>query len=220
MFINPESLNTVMLWLGWVVFGLFFAYALFAQPWKEHVDTRVLTVLPAFVVGLTLLWVVKAGLIEGLEVHVLGITALTLMFGTRLSILAISGLYALLAVLGKVDWAVFGWNVVLVGVLQILLAAHIHRFIYQRFPQNYFVFVFLSSFLNGALVITFTMLLLVGFMWLTSAYPPELIQSQFLQLTPLLIFPEAFVNGGLMAVMVIYRPQWVSGFDQNRYMRG
>jgi len=39
-------------------------------------------------------------------------------------------------------------------------------------------------------------------------------------LTALLIFPEAFLNGALMAALVIYRPQWVPGFDESEYMRG
>ncbi len=205
--------------LGWLVFCLFLAYAFFSRPWRAHLNTPLLAVLPAFVVGLMLLWLVKAGVHEGLEVHLLGLTALTLMFGSQLSILAITAVYCLLAILDKAYWGTLGWNIVLIGVLQILLAAKVHRLVYHRLPHNFFIFVFLSSFLNAALVMVFTLFLLAGFLWLNSAHSLELIKTQVVQLIPLLAFPEAFVNGGLMAVLVIYRPQWVSGFNQNHYLR-
>ena len=218
MFIHPGSLSIGVLILGWVVFSIFFAYALVTTPRKAHIEASTLKILPAFIVCLMLLWILKAGLLKGLEIHVLGITSLTLVFGTRLAILGLTGLYCLLAVSGKVSWVTLGWNAVLVGFLQVMLAAGMHRFIYRKLPRNFFVFVFLSSFLNGALVMAFTILLLSGFLWLVSAYPANTIQTQFLQLTPLLLFPEAFLNGGLMAIMVIYRPEWVSGFNQQQYL--
>lgn len=65
----------------------------------------------------------------------------------------------------------------------------------------------------------FTMILLSGFMLLTSSHHPELIQNQFMLVTPLLIFPEAFINGGVMVILAIYRPEWVLGFNQDRYLK-
>ena len=218
MYLNPDTLSVTIQALGWLIFFLFFFYAIFSRPWRVHINTPLLTVLPAFVVGLMLLWLVKAGVHKGLEVHLLGLTALTLMFGTQLSVLAISAVYCVLAVLGKSYWGALGWNMVLIGILPILLAAQIHRYVYRRLPHNFFIFVFLSSFLNGALVMIFTLVSLAGFLWLSSSYSSELITTQIIQLIPLLAFPEAFLNGGLMAILVIYRPQWVSGFSQDHYL--
>ena len=115
---------------------------------------------------------------------------------------------------------IFGFNPsVVTGILPVLLAWLIHRLVYQKLPHNYFIFVFVSSFLNAALVMAFTMTLLTGFNLLTSSYSLQLIQDQFLRLTPMLMFPEAFLNGGIMAILVIYRPDWVLGFNADKYLR-
>lgn len=220
MFIDPNTLSTTTLAIGWAILLLFIAHALLSRPWRLHPETPLASVWPAFVVGLMVLWLLKAGLHEGLAIHLLGLSAFTLMFGTRLAILGVTSVYILLTFSGQASWAALGWNALLVGVLPVLLAAQIHRLAYRHLPQNFFIFVFISSFLNGATVMAFTMLLLAGFLLLTSPYPAELIQRQFIIITPLLIFPEAFVNGGLMAILAIYRPQWVLGFNQDRYLSG
>lgn len=219
MFLNPVSLNSLASGVGWFILLLFMSHALLTRPWQNHPDTPLSSIWPAFVVALMTIWLLKAGLQQGLEIHILGLTAFTLMFGSRLAILGVISVYLLLAVADKAAWSSLGWNALLVGVFPILLAAQIHRFVYRKLPHNYFVFVFLSSFLNGVLVMVFTMGLLTGFMLLTSVHPVDLIKNQFLLITPLLIFPEAFFNGGLMAVLVIYRPHWVLGYNQDLYLR-
>ena len=35
----------------------------------------------------------------------------------------------------------------------------------------------------------------------------------------ILMLPEAFINGMLMTVFVAYRPEWVSTFDDQRYLK-
>ena len=219
MFIDPATLSTLSLATGWIILLLYVFHSLLSRPWTHHPETPLGSIWPAFVVGLMMIWLLKAGLVEGLEVHLLGLTALTLMFGTRLAILGVVSIYLLLAIWNKVSWSVIGWNALLVGVFPILFAAQIHRLAYRYLPPNFFVFVFVSSFLSGALVMAFTMLLLSIFLLLTSAHPPELIRSQFMLISLLLIFPEAFINGGIMAVLSIYRPEWVLGFNQDRYLR-
>ena len=36
--------------------------------------------------------------------------------------------------------------------------------------------------------------------------------------TPLMMFGEAFLSGGAMALIVVYRPHWCSTFDDARYL--
>lgn len=219
MYLDPTSLGALTSSLGWLVLLLYVVHALWTRPWSSHPEMPLGSVWPAFMVGMLMIWLLKAGLHQGLEIHLLGLTAFTLMFGTRLAVLGVVGVYLLLAITGKAAWSSLGWNALLVGVAPILLATYIHRLAYRRLPHNYFVFVFISSFLNAVLVMIFTMMLLAGFMLITSSHSPELISSQFLQLTPLLVFPEGFLNGGLMAVLVIYRPDWVMGYNQELYLR-
>ncbi len=219
MYLDPTSLSDLARGIGWFILLMFVAHAIWTRPWANHPDMPLGSVWPAFVVGMLMIWLLKAGLHQGLEIHLLGLTALTLMFGTRLATLGAVSVYLLLAASGKVAWSSLGWNALMVGVFPILLAAQIHRQVYRRLPHNYFIFVFVSSFLNAILVMIFTMGLLTAFILLTSSHSPELVRSQFLQLTPLLVFPEGFLNGGLMAVLVIYRPLWVMGYNQDLYLK-
>jgi uncharacterized membrane protein len=34
-----------------------------------------------------------------------------------------------------------------------------------------------------------------------------------------MMFGEAFLSGGALALMVAYRPQWLASFDDARYLR-
>ena len=219
MYLDPGSLGMATSGIGWLVLLIYIIHALWTRPWSSHPEMPLGSVWPAFMVGMLMIWLLKAGLHRGLEIHLLGLTAFTLMFGTRLAILGVVAVYILLAVTGKAAWLSLGWNALLVGVAPILLTSYIHRLVYCHLPHNYFIFVFISSFLNAMLVMVFTMLLLAGFLLLTSSHSPDLISNQFLQLTPLLVFPEGFLNGGLMAVLVIYRPEWVMGDNQDLYLR-
>ena len=33
-----------------------------------------------------------------------------------------------------------------------------------------------------------------------------------------MLFPEGFLNGMLMTILVVYRPEWVSSFDDREYL--
>lgn len=41
-----------------------------------------------------------------------------------------------------------------------------------------------------------------------------------MQILPLLMFGEAFINGGAMSLLVAYRPHWVATFHDHWYLRG
>ncbi len=219
MFIDPASVNLWVLVLGWLGFAGWIAYSVLTLPWCMCMDTPLGKALPAFVVGLLVLWLIKAGVHNGLEIHLLGLTAFTLMFRCRLAIIGVACLYCLLAMFGITSWASVGVNGLLVGVAPILFSAFIHRAIYRLLPHNLFIFVFLNSFVNGALTMLITIAGIVLFLLLFSNISTELIQHQFATLAPLLVFPEAFINGGIMVLLVIYRPQWVALFDQDEYLK-
>ena len=52
------------------------------------------------------------------------------------------------------------------------------------------------------------------------AYPDEQLIEESLQYIPLFMFPEAFVTGMLISIFVVYRPNWVTTFDDERYIKG
>lgn len=60
--------------------------------------------------GLLLIWRIKAGLHQGMEIHLPGLTALILMFGRGLAIISILFVYVLLVLSGKTVWSGIDWN--------------------------------------------------------------------------------------------------------------
>jgi uncharacterized membrane protein len=44
--------------------------------------------------------------------------------------------------------------------------------------------------------------------------------GNYLQVIPLLMFGEAFLNGMLMILLVAYKPRWVSTFHDQWYLDG
>lgn len=55
-------------------------------------------------------------------------------------------------------------------------------------------------------------------MGLSGAYPWHIISADYLSIWPLLLFPEALLNGMAMTLLAVYRPHWVSTFFDREYL--
>ncbi|MEA3292523.1 MAG: energy-coupling factor ABC transporter permease [Pseudomonadota bacterium] len=211
-------LSPLWLVLVWAIFLPLLGWSTLTVAWSDLRHSPVLNALPAFSVGLLMLWYLKAGLHAGLEVHLLGITAFTLMFGWRLTFIAVSAVLALLAANGRGDWAGLAANALLTGALPAAFSYLVYRLISRRLPRHFFVFVFLNGFFNAALTLAVTFFGISLFLSLTGLYPWETISHEFLILLPLLAFPEAFINGAVITLMITYYPDWVLSYDQREYL--
>ena len=51
---------------------------------------------------------------------------------------------------------------------------------------------------------------------------PELYSmgTEYARFLPLMLFPESFITGALITMMVVFRPAWVVSFDDERYLKG
>ncbi len=54
---------------------------------------------------------------------------------------------------------------------------------------------------------------------ISGAYTFEHIAYEFLPYFPLMMFPEAWISGAVIVVLIALRPQWVATFDDARYLR-
>ncbi len=55
---------------------------------------------------------------------------------------------------------------------------------------------------------------------LSGAYALDELAREYLRYFPLLMLPEAFVSGGVLSILIVYRPEWVVTFDDERYLKG
>ncbi|AWL11612.1 hypothetical protein HMF8227_01131 [Saliniradius amylolyticus] len=164
------------------------------------------------------LWLFRTGIYDGLNVHFLWLTALTLALGYRRAI--ISGILALLGVtlIGYESWPMLGINATLGVIIPISLSYIIYNVVFHKLPRNVFIYIFLCAFVPGALMIALKMTLLGGYYLLEGIHSWPVIQDNYLILIPLLLFPEAMLNGMTMTLMIIYKPSWAYTFYDKFYL--
>lgn len=218
----PEGvLNQDFFWLTWLLALPFFAWALWRAPWHKVInDWRAQSVFAGAVLLVVGLWSVKASIGPGLSFHLLGATLLTLMFGWQFAVVALAFVLALITYLGGAGWDAFAANWLTMAVVPAMVAWGALLVTYRFVPRNFFVYTFVNAFLVGALtmlasIVSLSLVLVFGevISWARLSY-------QFLPLLPMMMAPEAFINGFLMTALVIYKVEWVSTFTDEQYLHG
>jgi uncharacterized membrane protein len=201
-------------WLQWAWWPLLL-WVVWGAPWRWLLRNGNLNRLLACAVVQFLIWQIRTDLV-GLNLHLLGATVMTLMFGWRLAIIGGS-----LAIgLNCLRWhppiaaaIVDGWITV---VLPVAVSYVLARCVERCLPRHFFIYVYASAFVGGAL--SMLAMGIATVLLVPSAVP--YVEGWFGQLMPyvLMMFGEAFVSGGLITLMVVYRPDWVASFDDRFYL--
>ena len=189
------------------------AFSLRRSLWQTlHDNALYQHLLLGSAIALVPLWYLRAGLHEGLEVHFLGLTSLTLLLGWRLALLAPCLTLLVLGYFGVTNLADFGWQA-LVGIALPVATS------WLLFLASWaFVYIFVAAFLGGAITISVKVASSALLMGLSHSYPWHTITADYLSIWPLLLFPEALLNGMAMTVLAIYRPHWVNTFFDRTYL--
>jgi len=171
-------------------------------------------------VALLLMWKVKAGISPGLGFHHLGATMFTLMFGWPLALLGLSSIMLISALLQHNEILSLGINGLLSVAIPIFVSYGILRLSQKRLPANYFVYIYVVAFFGAGIAVAVSRLTAIALLSLVQAYPDSQLVTESLVYVPLFMFPEAFITGLLTSAFVIYRPDWVMTFDDERYIVG
>ena len=99
------------------------------------------------------------------------------------------------------------------GLFPIICSHLFYRLIERYLPKHFFVSIFVTAFLGAGLVLAGTLLLATMIVMLGDIYSRQELSSRYLPFMPLMIFPEAFITGFLITIMVVMRPEWVYTFD-------
>lgn len=194
--------------------------AIATAPWRAWLENRERQVVwLTYAALLVLLWAMKAGITPGLSVRFLMMTALTLMNGWQLALIGAGLALAALTLAGQADWSSFGANLLCMGVVPALFAAWWHEFIHARLPHNYFIYFFLTVFLGAALALNLAGLVRIGILAAGGSLETTHVGAEYFAILPFMSFGEGVANGMVMAMAVVYRPQWVMSFDDRLYLR-
>lgn len=164
------------------------------------------------------LWALKAGIREGLDIHFLGMTVLTLCHGPRIAIWISVLPLTLMVVFGLLPFADVGLYAFTTAVLPALLSYGVFWLTYRYMSHHLFIYIFLAGFLNAAVTIVFHICVVSAGYWVSGLYAWPNIVDNYLMLALLIWFPEGLLNGMAITLMTVYRPQWLRTFYDNEYL--
>ncbi|AHE99520.1 energy-coupling factor ABC transporter permease [Thioalkalivibrio paradoxus] len=203
-----------------VVLALLLGRMLREMTWNEiFVPGRIQHFVIAALLML-LIWSLRAQSVDGLAMHFLGVAVVTLVFGWQLAVLMVSLVVVMLAVLGIVDPLQVPLTILLSGALPALAVWGLLGFSERRLPPHMFIYLYVVGFFGGVLSVLVVMGSYAALFGLFTDVPWELVYSEYLRYTVLLILPEGVLNGMVITGLVMFRPEWVATYSDARYVDG
>lgn len=193
-------------WAGWRV------------DWRHATQSIHLHLTLGFAVGLMFMWSLKAGVLPGLNLHLLGAMAATLTLGPALSLVALGLALAGITLNGAIDWASWPINYLFMVAIPVALASVLKGLAERILPAHFFIFVFVVAFIGSGVTVFLQGAVVSIGLALSGAYPTTLLFSDYLPYFMLLGFAEAWLSGAVVTLLVVYKPGWVKGFDERRYL--
>ena len=195
------------------------AVAAATAPWRRWLgrSDRQHVYLGSLVL-LLVVWSLRAGITPGLKLQFLLVSALTLMHGWALAVIGVGVVLAADVVQhGGLDaWPA---NLLCLGLVPAATTTLVHRVVAARLPRNYFVYFFGTVFAGSILAFGLAALARLALLWGSGSLPGAHVGDEYLVLLPMLGLAEGVMNGLLMAVAVVYAPDWVQSFDDRLYLR-
>lgn len=215
---TQDLLPAAWLWAGFLLYIPILIWAIWHAPWHHLRNSQDSHVLLASCVILWLVWHFGGGITAGMEFHLLLMTTVTLMFGLPFAIICASVAQLGLLLEGRTDVLGFADNVLINGVLPAAVTYGVYWLAYIWFPRHFFIYIYVTAFIGGALSMLSNRLMGLSILLLSDTYQLHALGDEPLFII-VMLFPEAFVNGLLMTIFVVYRPQWVSSFSDEKYLR-
>ncbi len=178
--------------------------------WRDDAMAR-RVLLCATLAIMAMRWFNTAAL-QGVVLHFLGATVATLLFGARVAcwVMAAASLAGVLLGTDLEGWA---WDFLLTGVVPVVATVAVSLGAMRWVPSNIFTYVMVNAFGAAAVAMAASSLAKAAVAALRGG-----AAAAYLAATPLLMFGEAFLTGGIMVLVVVYRPQWCASFDDRTYL--
>ena len=203
------------------------AWALSRRPWQLLRRDALQNGWLGALLLLALLWTLRATLPGGMVIQLFGATLMVTLFGLPLALLSLF-VVDLVSLLGlgylaghgwaQLDWAALWPRYVWMGLLPALLSAALQGAMRRLLPRHPFVFILGHGYFAAGLAA-----LGAGAaraIWRSYSVGDGVLSlPDTLTAVLILAFGEAFLTGMLVAVFVVYKPQWVVTFRDEEYLR-
>jgi len=217
----PDGLiSSDWLWLNWLLFVLIMGIGLYRSPWRAllHAPQR-LNLVAASVAFLAILWLFASSSLPGLSLHFLGLTVVTLLIGWPLALVGAGMSLLILSLAGQAGISGLGWDMLGMVVPPVAITALINAGAQSLLPANYFIYLFVNSFLSAVLGAIAAGFASAGLMVLFGVYPWSVLALSYIPLLPIQWVPEAMINTMMIMGLTLLRPDWVITFDDQRYFK-
>jgi uncharacterized membrane protein len=191
-----------------------------SSPWTNFRTTEFQHVFFGSCVAVFFLWLMRAGIVPTLPIHLLCLTTLTLMFGAPLAILAAAILTTAMCLAGVASWQAWPVSFIALGVAPVVVSSAMLYASRRYLPPNPFIYIFVGAFF-GAAAAMLAAVAINGALQLGMAQVSfGELRDGYLSILPLIMFPEAFVNGLVVTGLVVFKPNWIPSFDDSVYLNG
>jgi uncharacterized membrane protein len=197
--------------------SLLILHAAVRTPWFALSQERITGWFGAsvFVLGF---WQMKASIQPGLAFHLLGASALAMITGRDKALLGLAAVLAADTAYGHAEWRSFGLAWLIVAFIPVTLTQYLFAWAQRALPANYFIYIFVNCFAASMLSMWSVGLLTCALLTISGAYPLDFLMEEQLPYYFLMGWPEGFSTGIYMSLLVVWRPQWVSTFDDAFYL--
>jgi uncharacterized membrane protein len=221
-FFNTLDLNSIHLADGWIwahfIYWPIFVLALYRAPWHILLQNDSSNILFATCAAVFFIWVLKVNVETGLSIHLLGSTILTLMFRWQVAVMANAIVVLGITLVTAADFQAYAMNTLITGILPIFISYSIWRINEWYLPPNYFAYIFIAAFLAaGVSMISSGLVSYQILNMLDNNLTSEMLDEYLMVFIPIM-YPEAFITGAIISIFVIYKPEWISTFDDKRYL--
>ena len=172
----------------------------------------------AVIFALFALWSAQAGVKEGLSIHFLALTSVTLMYGWRSAYALSIVVSLLLASFGQLTFSQLPEYILFSCLIPILISYAVFLLSYQYLPRNIFVFIFIAGFFNGAFTGSVHLTINSIYHIVQGTHDWLTIFDNYMVFIPLLAFPEGLLNGMTMAMFAVFKPEWLRVFSDRDYI--
>lgn len=221
MIFAPELIPGWLTLLGALVMAATLGFAAVTAPWRALLAAPERQhVLFGGLASLLLLWLMSVRIADGLWVHLLGVTTLTMVVGWRLTVLG--GTVILLAHLWLMGLSLLAapmaW-LLTIAVPASATRALVHVLRRHGF-RNLFIYLLGAGFGGGMASV---LLMALTTLPLLLAIGQEELSIQAVENVPIIwfmMFPEGFLNGMLVTAVTVFWPDVVKTFDDEWYLGG
>ena len=208
--------------------SLILVWAIWSGAWKVLFKPTVIYSVFGGIIALGFAWNMKAVMhgmpaeaLVGLSFQFFGASLLVAMYGLRPAVV-------MLAIVTAIVSLVSGWSLeyalrqyLVLGVLPAFVACGVMQLISKYLPKHLFVFILGHGYVSGVISVIVPAVLLFSFNQLISTQQMGLSMDRvdwFITLV-ILSFTEGSISGMLLAVFVIYKPEWVPRFRDQEYLK-